>query len=96
MLDDTLTMAREGLGEGTRGNRGLFEGMGSGMSATPVVLTSDGEACALRLALEGSMVARVALQGYDGSWPIAHVETAIKTCNEFGARRVRAEASDNA
>ena len=34
---------------------------------------------------EFSVVARVALQGYDSGWPTAHVESAIATCNRQGA-----------
>lgn len=49
-----------------------------------LVLTTEGREYAEKAATE-SMVARVALRGYDGEWPVPYVETAIRACNEKGA-----------
>jgi hypothetical protein len=42
-------------------------------------LTDDGRAWA---EANGGMVASVALQGYESSWPTTFIDTAITTCNE--------------
>lgn len=51
-------------------------------------LTDAGRAYA-RSAKDESLVARLALAadaGFEGDWPDAHVETAIRVCNLRGAR----------
>lgn len=91
MLYDARGMARKTLGEGRREDRAVSPFARKpdalkGVAMSEVSLTSEGEALAMRLALEGSTVARVALTGA-GVWPIAYVETAIRTINREALAR---------
>ena len=47
------------------------------------VLTTEGRAYALASA-DDSILARVALAGYDTDWPVPHIVTAIEICNAKG------------
>lgn len=50
-------------------------------------LTTEGRKYAERTAAE-SIVARVALRGYDGEWPEEFVTAGINACNEKGAKEL--------